>query len=359
MLEFDVDPQDLAASRFAISPINETGRALDILSGYRGDVSLRPWADRARERFTDLCRQVPPVRALVTLGHTNGYQPDFISPPPTGPRETMANQLEIVRATPFDQARQELHRTVAERRRPVPEEVRATLQAPDVVARLAVGLEAVWHELIEPDWPAIHAILEQDLLHRAGLLLAYGWAEALTDLSAHVGWRSHENGGSITADVPWDERCPPDSDGLLFVPTIFGPLAFCTDPPWRRAILYPARGRATLTHRHVQEDHGDALSELVTRTRALLLRAMRQPVTTTQLTRQHGMSLGTTGHHLSILRRSGLIISTRSGKFVLYRRTALGDALVAANTSADTLAGTSTGSGTGQEASGLPRTVEG
>ncbi|MEU5880911.1 helix-turn-helix domain-containing protein [Spirillospora sp. NPDC047279] len=235
-----------------------------------------------------------------------------------------------MRATPVSQARTELHRAIAERTRPMSPDVLAIIRAPDAVARLGVGLEMAWCELIEPEWPVIHAILEQDLLHRAGRLLAFGWAEAVEDLSPRVRWSAYEEGGSIEVEVPWEQRSPSDGTGLLFIPTIFGALAFSTDPPWHRAVVYPSRGRAVLGNQRA--DSGcDALSKLISRTRAELLEAMHQPVTTTQLTRQHQRSLGNVGYHLSVLRKSGLITSSRNGQVVLYRRTSLGDALIAAN----------------------------
>jgi DNA-binding HxlR family transcriptional regulator/DNA-binding transcriptional ArsR family regulator len=330
MLQIDVTHQDLAVSKFAMSPASETGRSLEILSGYRSDVALKPWVDRTRGRFKDLCNRVPQVRALAALVQPGGYHPDFISPPPASPNETFASQLEFIGATPAGQANAELDRTITERSHPPPQDVLAILRSSDAVTQLAIGLQAAWCELIEPDWPVIHTILEQDLLHRAGRLLAYGWAEAVEDLSPKVHWSSHEDGGSIQIEVPWEQRCPSDGNGLLFIPTLFGSLAFCTDPPWHRAVVYSARGRAILHQRH-RQGVADALSKLITRTRAELLRSMHQPMTTTQLTRQHQRSLGTVGYHLSVLRNSGLITSTRAGQTVLYRRTELGDALIAAN----------------------------
>ncbi|MWA06756.1 hypothetical protein F8568_041725 [Actinomadura sp. LD22] len=44
----------------------------------------------------------------------------------------------------------------------------------------------------------LRSILEQDIVHRAGRLAAYGWAEALDGLSRQVRWR----GGAIEIDIP-------------------------------------------------------------------------------------------------------------------------------------------------------------
>jgi DNA-binding transcriptional ArsR family regulator len=72
----------------------------------------------------------------------------------------------------------------------------------------------------------------------------------------------------------------------------------------------------------------DALDRLVGRTRAELLRVLAEPATTTWLSARFRMSLGGIGGHLAVLRESGLVTRERSGRSVLYRRTAVGDVLV-------------------------------
>ena len=101
------------------------------------------------------------------------------------------------------------------------------------------------------------------------------------------------------------------------------------DEPWPATLIYPARGIAALWETPATAAPG-ALGDLVGRTRAGLLTALDQPASTTQLARSLGLATGAAGDHLAVLRGAGLVTRARSGRSVLYRRTPLGDALVAA-----------------------------
>ncbi|MER7280643.1 winged helix-turn-helix domain-containing protein [Dactylosporangium sp. NPDC000244] len=120
-----------------------------------------------------------------------------------------------------------------------------------------------------------------------------------------------------------------DGAGLLLVPSvlIWPGVGAYTDPPWRRALVYPARGVAALWEG--APEGGGALGELVGQSRARVLLALEEPASTTQLAARLGLAVGAVGDHLAILRRSGLVRSARAGRSVLYRRTPLGDALAA------------------------------
>ena len=73
-----------------------------------------------------------------------------------------------------------------------------------------------------------------------------------------------------------------------------------------------------------------AVDRLLGPNRARLLVALGTPASTTGLAAFTGLPLGSVGGHLKVLRESGLAERRRSGREVLYWRTALGDALVAA-----------------------------
>ncbi|QKG22495.1 ArsR/SmtB family transcription factor [Actinomadura verrucosospora] len=324
MYRIEVGQGDLAASRFGIAPLNEAITAIGLAAGRAPAGPVRPWVELARPRYAAIAAD-PAVRALAFLRRRHGYMADFIQPPPARPNLTVAEQLAVARATPLGQAREEIARNLDGL--PAPEDdVRDVLDAPDVVRRLTDALEAAWGALVEPDWPVLRSILEQDIVHRAGRLAAYGWAEALDGLSRQVRWR----GGAIEVDIPDEGAYRLDGAGLMFVPTVFSELGVALERDWPYTLMYRARGVAALWEG--REPRGDdALARLLGRTRADLLRALAEPATTTWLGARLRLSLGGVGDHLAVLRASGLVTRERSGRSVLYRRTAVGDVLVGAS----------------------------
>jgi hypothetical protein len=330
MLAIEVGPVDVAHTRYAISPLGEAMNALRVAAGKQAAGPLRPWVQRIAPQYARLVHETPAVRALTTLFRRGGYNADFIRPPPSGAGGDFAVELAAVRETPLRQVRTEIARNLAGLRTP-PRHVQQVLAAPDVLTRLSDAIEATWHALVEPDWPRLRTVLERDLVHRAGHLAMYGWAAALSDLDPRVGWRSEGADGVIEvrtgARHEW-ERHRLDGQGLLLVPTVFGTLISYVEPPWPYALVYPARGVAHLFGPPpAQRGAAAALVRLVGPHRAQVLRALAVPATTTQLVHQLGLSLGAVGGHLAVLRESGLVTRTRTGRSVRYERTPLGATL--------------------------------
>ncbi|MGW5417708.1 ArsR/SmtB family transcription factor [Actinomadura geliboluensis] len=323
MYRIVVGPGDIAASRFGVGPLIEVYAALGLVAGRMPVGPLVPWVERARPAYREIAGD-PAVRALVFLRRPHGYMADFVVPPPARPNLTVPEQLAAVRATPLGQARREIARNLVGL--PEPDaEIRGVLDAPDMPERLAAGLETAWRTLLEPDWAVLRSILERDIVHRAGRLAAYGWAAALDGLSRQVRWRD----GVIEADIQGDVTYRLGGAGLTLVPVVFSELGLALEQDWPYTLMYRARGVAALWES--REPRGeDALDRLVGRTRAELLRLLAEPATTTWLSARLRMSLGGIGGHLAVLRESGLVTRDRSGRSVLYRRTAVGDVLVGA-----------------------------
>ncbi|MCP2328011.1 DNA-binding transcriptional ArsR family regulator [Hamadaea flava] len=321
MLRFEVGPDDLLHSRFALSPAMDLASVLRRLAGFDRHPGTRPSLDRLRPAFERLRRETE-LDAVLALQYARGG-PNFIALPPLGLAQTWADDLAATRATSLRQARAEIADCL--RRRPTDDpRALAILRSRTVVERVAVALDAAWHELIAPDWPQLRAICERDVVHRAGLLARSGWAAALDGLHPEVAWRD----GGIDVRPLDSGRISLDGDGLLLIPSahIWPGLAAYSDSPWPKALIYPARGVAALWERQ-PPTAPDALADLLGRSRARLLLALDDPASTTQLARSLGLATGAVGDHLAVLLRAGLVRRARDGRSVLYGRTPLGDAL--------------------------------
>jgi DNA-binding transcriptional ArsR family regulator len=336
---------DVTMSRFVVSPLWELTHALRLLAGrsrYQDEPVLRPWLVRARARYQALLHEAD-IEVLLAL-QPPGWGADFVAPMPRSLSSTIDDLLAEVRAVPAAQA----HREVAEalRRQPASPRVERILTGDEVTGYLADVLAAAWHALLEPEWPTLRAILERDVVYRAGQLTSKGWAAALADLHPDLSW--HQDRIELGR---WSDAEDGDlgGRGLLFVPSVFvwPKIALRLDPPWQPALVYPARGVAALWEQTQREQTrreqtqreqtqpgracaGSGLGQLLGASRAAILLALEEPASTTQLVAVLGQSLGGLGDHLAVLRATGLATRARSGRSVLYSRTPVGDALVAA-----------------------------
>ncbi|MFB7470304.1 helix-turn-helix domain-containing protein [Kitasatospora sp. NPDC056184] len=324
MIRFEVAAEALLRSRFALSPAFELACLLRSLDG-RGRGRLPPaWAARLRPAFERL-RAASDLDAALAL-HTPRGGADFIAVPPRGLAQTWAEDLAAVRATPPEQARAEIARTLAVQ--PVRDPgVRRILDAPDAVERIAVALDLAWHELLAADWPLLRAVCERDVVHRVGLIGEQGWEAVIAGLHDGVSWRD----GAIEVGVAGGGTVALAGEGLLLIPSVFivPTLAAHTAPPWPKTLIYPARGTAALLETP-PAGPPQALGALIGRSRARVLAALDTPASTSQLARQLRLATGAVGDHLAVLLDAGLLSRARSGRSVLYQRTALGDALAGA-----------------------------
>jgi hypothetical protein len=130
-------------------------------------------------------------------------------------------------------------------------------------------------------------------------------------------------------DLP-SRQLEADAD-LFFVPVHARGSWVGWDIPHRYALYYPVTG--ALAQIDGQSPHG--LARLIGPNRANVLDHLGQPASTSHLVTSTGLPLGTVGGHLRVLLDAGLVLRRRSGREVLYWRTALGDAFAAAGTQHD------------------------
>lgn len=320
MLEVEFTKADLARTRFAFSPLWEVVAAVRALK-YPGDHSLHAaWATSTRKR---LATAGVPWGLLSDL--VPAYRiPAFLAPPPTTPVPDLDLELRALMATPprsLDEGIGLLDpspRLDALRRDPGSQ-----------LAALATTITDFFAVALAPYWPRIMTIYEADVLYRARRLLDGGLTRLFDDLDASLTW---QNDTLRIAHRRSSGRKSLSGQGLLLVPSVFiWPRVFSLiDPAYQPALRYPPRGVATLWERRTG-DVPAALAAVLGRGRARLLAELDSPASTTELARRMDLSAGGVSQHLTALRDAGLVDAHRTGRYVLYVRSRIGEALVAEN----------------------------
>jgi DNA-binding transcriptional ArsR family regulator len=321
----DLTATDLGNIRFAISPMSQLVGALIVLGGRSMPPGMYQWRAESLTRYQTLCGDDPNLPTLVELLNATRYVPDCLSIPPRRTITTFEAEVDALLETPAGQLRADLERSAADRAGTVAAEQPELWKAQELPSMLARTLTGAWKQLVAPGWPALKAILEQDILHRAGVLATRGLAAALDDLDPDIYWHPT---GQLERRGSASEPHQLNGAGLWLVPNAFGGGWLCLDGAGAYALTYAARGTADLRRTPAPPQ---ALQQLIGRSRASLLTALDRPATTTQLAAQLEMTVGAVGDHLAVLRNNRLVTRARTGRAVLYRRTSLADALVSDN----------------------------
>ncbi|MFF5974860.1 DUF5937 family protein [Streptomyces sp. NPDC012769] len=301
---------DLAQTRFAVSPMWEVVTSFRLLVADTDPPLHRGWAAQVRPRIRRAGLHRGRLAALVP---GQGYLADFLTPTPSGPFPTLDDELDAVRRTPAEQIAHDLD----------------TLRSPGSVdlERLCEEIRTYWELALAPYWARIRGLLEADVFHRARQVAEHGSARVLSELHETVRWddgtlRLVRRACALTRDQA--------GSGLLLVPSAFAwprvlTRSVAPDPP---QLAYPARGIGNLWEPRTTTTATDAVAAVLGRSRALLLAELDTPASTTQLAGAFGLSAAAVSQHLIALRNAGLVSAHRSGRSVLYARTAVADALL-------------------------------
>jgi DNA-binding transcriptional ArsR family regulator len=318
MVRFVFAVEDLARTRFAISPMWELVCSLTALRDPSTAALHLPWLRSLSGRLGGIA-----LEPAVALSQPRGYTPDFLTPPPAGPLGDIEQELAALRATSVEQVRHDIGLFRSENpRSPL---VRTWLADPaGELARLADTLRAYWEVALAPAWPRIRAFLEADVAHRARQLTERGPAALLAELHPGVTW----GGDHVDVTSVHEATIPLEGRGLLLMPSAFTWARPSTidQPMWQPTLAYPARGIATLWEEGRAAP--EALARLLGSTRASVLADLDAPRSTTEVSRRLSLSPAGASHHLTALRDAGLVIARRDGRAMLYVRTATADALL-------------------------------
>jgi DNA-binding transcriptional ArsR family regulator len=326
LLVLELDVADLAATRFAISPLSETTRAMLLLGRPSPPAVNLPWVRWARAEHARRPLRLPRAWPLIVNGLP--FYPEFLNPAPTVREPEIGDELARVRATAAGPVRASLRRVFGDH--PWPDSAVSLFERPaESLAEIAAELAECHDRLVRPHWERIRPVLEADIAYRAGLLADGGARSLFSDLHPDLRW----SGGTLTLtdtdEGPARFKVVLGPDGVVLLPSVFNwpTVSVSKRTSTQTALLYPARGAATVWEDSVTAA-SSAVEELLGPARARLLGALRSPATTSALALRFGVTPSAVSQHLAVLHRSGLVDRQRSGRKVLYQTSELGLALL-------------------------------
>lgn len=321
MIELRLGELGLTRIRFAIAPVHEAIGAVRLLQAPARFPLHAAWLRSTRAAAAAL-----DLTALFEVMPEGGYLPDFLDPPADSPVATFEEALDRARATPARQVGKEL-RWALEQQPLTPTGARL-LRSPGSARDLLLDrLADVWRTLVEPHWPALHAVLEADVLYRGRRLAAGGVDLMASDLHRDI----RLVGDALRVRSAHAERADCGETGLVLTPSVFvtDRVNAMIDPPWQPTLYYPARGVGDLWSKPTAAGGADA-HRLLGATRTAVLFELSDTASTSGVARALELSVGSASEHLTVLRNAGLVTSSRQGRQVLHSRTPLGDALATA-----------------------------
>src|SRR5579884_1380755 len=227
MIRIELGVEDLANTRFGVSPLAETVRSLRALVDPSQHTLHLPWIRAVRSRLDDADREL--LRSLVGRsripadfrGSASRALPDFLTPRPTRFVERFEDELAAVAATPPATVRRDLRATHAPDPLPGPlrsavrSDKRATVR---LLNAICDALERYWRSSVEPSWAPMQLVLEADTTYRARQLAAGGARLLFADIHPNVRWQA---GAVSIAEMVGDHTVAAAGRGLLLMPSIF------------------------------------------------------------------------------------------------------------------------------------------
>ncbi|AYF99381.1 transcriptional regulator [Protaetiibacter intestinalis] len=314
MLRYRLVDADIGGIRFGISPLCELGLSLRAIRDPGAFPLQLGWLRR-----TEAARSRIDMTTLMALIDDRLWTPDFLNPRPASPLTRIDEEFAALEALDPDVFTHDLEAVHGR----VPAPLRG--DRPAAIRRTVRALRQLWDEAFAPHWPRMRAVLEADVVYRGRRISRHGLADMFGGLSSTVSF----DGTVVSIAL----RDPTDREyagaGLTLVPTMFTRRASAPVGDGPPMLMYPARGQGALWETEAVPDV-DAVAALLGASRTRLLAALGQPASSTELAVRFDVTPSAVNQHLRVLRDAGLLTAVRYGRSVLYLRSELGSALLAA-----------------------------
>jgi DNA-binding transcriptional ArsR family regulator len=320
-------PQDLARTRVADAPMPllELDFAIRALQDRTQSARLGAWRARAR-------RQLPAeARMVVSLIPPVGFSPTFLTPPRVGPLEEL---IEQVHATPRSTIRAQLA-TIAESQ-PIPAWARRLADDPALHAKVSDGVGSLYASLLGPYWDQITDLFRADRSIRLRQVLGGGVEQLLSQANPRwMRWNPPVLEVRMPNGIEHDLLL--EGQGVVLAPSAFHTRVLIDDDARPQPIVsYPAGLEQPLRSLRVVAPPApagpatSAVSTLLGNTRAAVLAVVAEHsgCTTKELSALTGVAPASASEHATVLRKAGLIRTSRHRNTALHSVTNLGVALL-------------------------------
>jgi DNA-binding transcriptional ArsR family regulator len=327
MLRIHFTRADLVRTRLADGPdpLWESVLSLQMLRARYSAAIFDGWRRRVRGALHDAGQAGLVRRLLFPLTPDASYFPDFLTPPEG--LLGLTDGIAAIRATSPRRLRREIRRLCVPHRSPPSWAKSLSAAEPDTLAELGAALTGYHRTALGAHWDRMKTGAEIDLARRSRQRRAAGTAHMLAGFAPMMRWRAP------ILEVPYPVKLDLhlDGRGLLLIPSYFcwyHPVALA-DPALPPTLVYPLRPTADFLDHSPVVAADAALARLLGPTRARMLATVAaQGVTTSELARRTGISVGTASQHATVLRESGLVNSDRRANVVIHTITSLGAALL-------------------------------
>lgn len=329
MIELCFSTIDVARIRFALSPIREAVASVRAFSTAGPNGLHAGWLRQIRPRPAGV-----DLDLLTAVVPPAGYIPDFLVPAPRHRSPTFAAGLaRVAAADPALVAEQLRHlagHRVAQRGPGRADRVRLLdelIATPDSgLSRIVAELDRWWRAAVAPHWPRMRSLLHDDVTYRLDELADGGVQQLFRTLHPLIAF----SGDTLRITKYYTGRAQLRQRGLLLTPCVFAwpDVLVGTADPSVSTLTYSPRGLGRLW----QASDGAAaepLAAVLGRNRAALLAQLDLPMSTSQLATLLDLAAPTVNIQLKALLAAGIVSARRDGHSVLYRRSPLGDLLLA------------------------------
>lgn len=320
---------DAARVRFARSCLWEVLASVRVLQEPANHSVHLPWVRRVTPRLRAGLVEAGAVDAfallvdLVGSGVRGDYAPDLLTPPPTTLEPSLEHELAALKDTSSEVVREQLDHL---RGRWTPRLQDMAEDPKPALAALTRVIGIYWEIALAPYWAPITAVADAEIFLRGQQQVTGGTAALLNDLHERVRWDGRSLIVSGTTCLGTHDL---EGGGLCLVPSIFiWPAVLVVADGHTAQLAFPCRGIGTLWEGGLP--NVDGLEGVMGRSKARLLAILQTPLSTSEAASRLELSISATSEHLSALRAAGLVHARRSGRIKLNVRTAVADAMIAA-----------------------------